>query len=151
MFSYFLNLKLTHFIISNKQLEANAAYYEKTDCGYVFADIFFDRRDRCAEAAKKKIVNINFLSLILNYFNQIFECFVMSFNMFSLTSKIVIGGILSFLVFSVIIFFTVKNYINLNIKQSNKIVYNANASIKNTFLKEFSKNKQETDIKAISD
>ena len=75
----------------------------------------------------------------------------MSFNMFSFTSKIVIGGILSFLVFSVIIFFTVKNYINLNIKQSNKIVYNANASIKNTFLKEFSKNKQETDIKAISD
>ena len=75
----------------------------------------------------------------------------MSFNMFSFTSKIVIGGILSFLVFSVIIFFTVKNYINLNIKQSNKIVYNANASIEKEFLKEFSKNKPETDIKAISD
>ena len=75
----------------------------------------------------------------------------MTFNMFSFTSNIVIGGILSFLVFSVIIFITVKNYINLNIKQSNKIVYNANASIKKEFLKEFSKNKPETDIKAISD
>jgi hypothetical protein len=71
--------------------------------------------------------------------------------MFSFTSKIVIGGTLSFLVFSVIIFITVKNYINLNIKQSNKIVYNANASIKKEFLKEFPKNKPETDIKAISD
>jgi hypothetical protein len=75
----------------------------------------------------------------------------MTFNMFSFTSKIVIGGILSFLVFSVIIFITVKNYINLNIKQSNKIVYNANASIKKEFLKKFSKNKPETDINAISD
>ena len=75
----------------------------------------------------------------------------MTFNMFSFTSKIVIGGTLSFLVFSVIIFITVKNYINLNIKQSNKIVYNANASIKKEFLKAFSKNKPETDIKAISD
>jgi hypothetical protein len=71
--------------------------------------------------------------------------------MFSFTSKIVIGGIFSFLVFSVIIFITVKNYINLNIKQSNKIYYISNASIKKEFLKEFSKNKPETDIKAISD
>jgi hypothetical protein len=86
----------------------------------------------------KKIVNINFLSLILNFFNQIFECFVMTFNMFSFTSNIVIGGILSFLDFSVVIIISVKNYINLNIKQSNKIVYNANASIKKEFLKEIS-------------
>jgi hypothetical protein len=107
------------------------------NCGYVFSDIFFDRRDRCAEAEKKKIVNINFLSLILNYLNRILECIILNFNKFFYTSKIVISGISGLMVISVIIFFTVKSYINLNIQQSNKIVYHANTSIKNTLMQKF--------------
>ena len=52
-------------------------------------------------------------------------------------NKIVIFGISCLMVISVIIFFTVKSYINLNIQQSNKIVYHANTSIKNTLMQKF--------------
>jgi len=61
----------------------------------------------------------------------------LNFNNFSFTSKIVIIGISGLMVISVIIFFTVKSYINLNIQQSNKIVYHANTSIKNTLMQKF--------------
>ena len=65
-----------------------AKLYSKSDCGYAFSDLFFSRTERCIEFEKRKIVNINVLSLVLNYLNQMLNVFVETFNKFSYWSQL---------------------------------------------------------------
>ena len=61
---------------------------------------------------KKKHVNINLLSLVLNYFFQILECLKKTLNSFSFTSKLVCAtGCVAFAL-SIIIIHSIKPYLN---------------------------------------
>jgi hypothetical protein len=86
-------------------LEATAQYYSNAHCGYIFWDLFYSRTDRCSELEKKKIVNINLLSLLLNYISQIIDLIVRIFNKLELSSKFVImcGFLIAFLFLIIII------------------------------------------------
>ena len=92
----------------------------KTNCGYIIWDIFYSRTERCAELEKKTIVNINVLSLLLNYLYQILELLTQSINMLSFTSKIVILAFSVYLVSCVFIIYALKGYIKEFIKTKKK-------------------------------
>lgn len=85
-----------------------AKLYSKSDCGYAFSDLFFSRTERCIEFEKRKIVNINVLSLVLNYLNQMLNVFVETFNKFSYWSQLwfILSG--SFFVMLIIALIVVK-------------------------------------------
>ena len=92
-------------MLSIKELEATASYFSSAHCGYIFWDLFYSRTERCSEMEKKKIVNINLLSLLLNYISQVLELVKKSFNQLDFSSKLsIIYGIVIFFLLLLIIF-----------------------------------------------
>jgi hypothetical protein len=65
-------------------------YYSSAHSGYIFWDIFYSRKDRCSELEENKMVNINILSILLNYISQILDLLVRSYNKLDVSSKFTI-------------------------------------------------------------
>ena len=67
-------------------------------------DLFYSRALRCSEFEKKKVVNINMLSIVLNYLTQILEMCAINFEKLSFTSRFAVLIVFAFgLCFSVVV------------------------------------------------